>query len=36
VIMPDHVHFFCRPEYESKTLSQFHGRLEELVQQERA
>jgi len=23
VIMPDHVHFFCRPEYESKTLSQF-------------
>jgi REP-associated tyrosine transposase len=25
VIMPDHVHFFCRPELESKTLSQFVG-----------
>lgn len=25
VIMPDHVHFFCKPEYESKTLSQFMG-----------
>ena len=23
VIMPDHVHFFCRPEYQSKTLSEF-------------
>jgi putative transposase len=23
VIMPDHVHFFCRPERESKTLSEF-------------
>jgi REP element-mobilizing transposase RayT len=23
VIMPDHVHFFCRAEYESKTLSEF-------------
>ncbi len=23
VIMPDHVHFFCRSEYESKTLSEF-------------
>jgi len=25
VIMPDHVHFFCRPEYEAKTLSRFVG-----------
>jgi REP element-mobilizing transposase RayT len=25
VIMPDHVHFFCRAEHESKTLSQFVG-----------
>lgn len=25
VIRPDHVHFFCRPERESKTLSQFVG-----------
>ena len=25
VIMPDHVHFFCRPEHEAKTLSRFVG-----------
>jgi REP element-mobilizing transposase RayT len=25
VIMPDHVHFFCRPELEAKTLSRFVG-----------
>jgi putative transposase len=25
VIMPDHVHFFCRPEREAKTLSRFVG-----------
>jgi putative transposase len=25
VIMPDHVHFFCRPELGAKTLSQFVG-----------
>jgi REP element-mobilizing transposase RayT len=25
VIMPDHVHFFCRPEHEAKTLSRFIG-----------
>jgi putative transposase len=25
VIMPDHVHFFCRPEREANTLSQFMG-----------
>jgi len=23
VVMPDHVHFFCRPEYEAKPLSEF-------------
>src|SRR5437879_3734801 len=23
--MPDHVHFFCRPEHEAKTLSRFVG-----------
>jgi REP element-mobilizing transposase RayT len=23
--MPDHVHFFCRPERDAKTLSQFVG-----------
>ena len=25
VIMPDHVHFFCTPQPDSKTLSQFVG-----------
>jgi putative transposase len=25
VIMPDHVHFFCRPEYDAKTLPMFIG-----------
>ena len=25
VIMPDHVHFFCRPELQAKTLSEFVG-----------
>jgi putative transposase len=25
VIMPDHVHFFCRPELDAKTLSEFVG-----------
>jgi putative transposase len=25
VIMPDHVHFFCRPEYEAQTLPKFVG-----------
>jgi putative transposase len=25
VIMPDHVHFFCTPEHEAKTLSKFMG-----------
>jgi len=25
VIMPDHVHFFCAPELEAKTLSEFVG-----------
>jgi REP-associated tyrosine transposase len=25
VIMPDHVHFFCRPERDAKTLSRFVG-----------
>jgi REP-associated tyrosine transposase len=25
VIMPDHVHFFCRPELNAKTLSEFVG-----------
>ena len=25
VIMPDHVHFFCRPELAAKTLSEFVG-----------
>lgn len=25
VIMPDHVHFFCRPEYDAKTLPVFIG-----------
>jgi REP element-mobilizing transposase RayT len=25
VIMPDHAHFFCTPEHDAKTLSQFVG-----------
>ncbi|PYJ40480.1 MAG: hypothetical protein DME86_12080 [Verrucomicrobia bacterium] len=25
VIMPDHVHFFCRAEYEAQTLPKFVG-----------
>src|SRR6516164_5002220 len=25
VIMPDHVHFFCRPEHDAKMLSEFVG-----------
>jgi putative transposase len=25
VIMPNHVHFFCRPEYDAKTLPEFVG-----------
>ena len=25
VIMPDHVHFFCAPEYDAKTLPEFVG-----------
>lgn len=25
VIMPDHVHFFCRPEHDAKMLSDFMG-----------
>ena len=25
VIMPDHVHFFCRSEYDPKTLPEFTG-----------
>jgi len=25
VIMPDHVHFFCRPEFDAKTFSEFVG-----------
>jgi hypothetical protein len=34
VIMPDHVHFFCRPELDAKSLSEFVGFLEELHEPE--
>ena len=30
VVMPDHVHFFCRPELDAKPLSEFRRVLEEL------
>ena len=32
VIMPDHVHFFCRAELDAKSLSDFVGELEKLDQ----
>ena len=34
VIMPDHVHFFCRPERDGKGLSEFVGIFEKLHQPE--
>jgi len=34
VIMPDHVHFFCRPERDGKSLSEFVGFLEKLHEPE--